>query len=87
VSFSHQTENCQGDDMKKSNLVVGSIFVWFGADKLTADSPDKAGWVLLIVGIIIALSAFSSNGGGSGKGGHGGSTWDGSDGGDFGGGD
>ena len=75
--------------MKIINLVVGAVFTWLGVENLSSENPDFIGWILLIMGIITILSAFSSsNSSGSGWGGDSGSgsSWGDSDGGDCGGG-
>lgn len=69
--------------MKLTNLAIGAFLTWFGGDKIAVENSDKLGWVLLIAGIVIILSAFtSSNGSGSGWGDSGGFSGDSGGGGD-----
>jgi len=73
--------------MKIINLAIGAVFTWLGGEKVTSENPDIVGWILLVIGIVTILSAFSSsNSSGSGWGGDGGSGWGDSGGGDCGGG-
>ena len=66
--------------MKIINLVVGSVLIWLGGDKIASAHADFLGWLLLVIGIVIVLSAF--NGSSSGSGGDDGFfDWGGSDGG------
>ncbi|MCI2282466.1 hypothetical protein L3081_02470 [Colwellia sp. MSW7] len=74
--------------MKIINLIIGAVFIWLGGERITFEKTDDVGRVLLVVGIVTILSAFSSsNGSGSGWGGDSGSGWGDSGGGDCGGGD
>ena len=73
--------------MKFTNLAIGAFLTWLGGDKITVENSDKLGWVLLVAGVVLILSAFTSNSGsGSGWGDSGGFSGD-SGGGDCGGGD
>ena len=72
--------------MKIINLAIGAVFTWLGGERIAFEKTDDVGWVLLVVGIVTILSAFSSsNGSGSGWGGDSGSGWGDSGGGDCGG--
>ena len=75
--------------MKIINLVIGAALTWFGGKNLYSENPEFMGWILLVIGIITILSAFSfSKISGSGSSGSSGSGWgDSSGGGSDGGGD
>lgn len=42
-------------------MIVGALFAWFGYEGVASENPDFIGWVLLVIGIITILSAFSSS--------------------------
>jgi hypothetical protein len=47
--------------MKLLSLIIGLFFTYFGYQEVSAATPDKAGWLVMAIGIsVIMISIFGT---------------------------